>query len=97
MWSTWCGEYAKICGETEIWLGGPEVSYDSREVLERLPQVKGVMKGEGEETFACLCRSFEDGAFLDVKRREKELAADQGDFLSRTGWKNRGKSMERPH
>lgn len=71
-------EYAKICGETEIWLGGPEVSYDSREVLERLPQVKGVMKGEGEETFACLCRSFEDGAFLDVKRREKELARIKG-------------------
>ena len=71
-------EYAKICGETEIWLGGPEVSYDSREVLERLPQVKGVMKGEGEETFACLCRSFEDGAPLDVKRREKELARIKG-------------------
>ena len=31
------------------------MSYDSRDVLRRLPQVKGVMKGEGEETFACLC------------------------------------------
>ena len=42
-----------------IWLGGPEVSYDSREVLERLPQIKGVMKGEGEETFARLCQLWE--------------------------------------
>ena len=44
-----------------IWLGGPEVSYDSRDVLRRLPQVKGVMKGEGEETFACLCRLWGKG------------------------------------
>ena len=41
-----------------IWLGGPEVSYDAVDVLGRLPQVKGVMKGEGEETFASLCRIY---------------------------------------
>ena len=37
-----------------IWLGGPEVSFDAGEVLNRMPQVTGIMKGEGEETFAQL-------------------------------------------
>lgn len=47
-------EIKKILPETIIWLGGPEVSYDAKEVLLRLPEVTGVMKGEGEETFAAL-------------------------------------------
>lgn len=44
-------EIHKILPEVPIWVGGPEVSYDSQEVLLRLPEVTGVMKGEGEETF----------------------------------------------
>ena len=32
------------------------MSYDAREVLIKLPEVKGVMKGEGERTFAELCK-----------------------------------------
>ena len=52
------GELGKICSDTEIWLGGPEVSYDAKKVLERLPLVKGVMKGEGERTFAELCERY---------------------------------------
>lgn len=51
-------EIAKLRPRMPIWLGGPEVSYDAVEVLERLPQVKGIMKGEGEETFAELCRIY---------------------------------------
>ena len=47
-------EVGKVLTDTEIWLGGPEVSYDAQDVLLRLPQVKGVMKGEGEETFSML-------------------------------------------
>ena len=44
-------EAAKIFPNIPIWLGGPEVSYDALDVLERLPEVTGVMMGEGEETF----------------------------------------------
>ncbi len=44
-------ELTKILPRTEIWLGGPEVSYHAKNVLEKLPQVRGVMYGEGEETF----------------------------------------------
>lgn len=45
-------EIPKILPGVSIWLGGPEVSYDSRQVLEQFPMVTGVMKGEGEETFS---------------------------------------------
>ncbi|MEY8482715.1 B12-binding domain-containing radical SAM protein [Lachnospiraceae bacterium 48-21] len=51
-------EIAKLCPHMPLWLGGPEVSYDAVEVLGRLPQVKGIMKGEGEETFAKLCQIY---------------------------------------
>ena len=47
-------EIRKVLPETEIWLGGPEVSYDSVQMLAQFPQVRGIMKGEGEETFAAL-------------------------------------------
>lgn len=35
----------------QIWLGGPEVSYDSAELMQQNPAIDGVMRGEGEETF----------------------------------------------
>lgn len=45
-------ECRKILPDTKIWLGGPEVSYDAEAVLRRLPEIDGIMKGEGEEIFA---------------------------------------------
>lgn len=44
-------EVKKIFPNLPIWVGGPEVSYDAKDVLARLPEVTGVMCGEGEETF----------------------------------------------
>lgn len=63
-------EIAKICPETEIWLGGPEVSYDAVRVLKQFPQVRGVMKGEGEETFLALTQKW--------SRKEEELSDTDG-------------------
>ena len=51
-------EIGKLRPDLPIWLGGPEVSYDAKEVLRRLPCVKGVMKGEGEKTFKEICRIY---------------------------------------
>ncbi len=50
---------AKVLPETSIWLGGPEVSYDARKVLEEEPAVTGVMVGEGEETFGELAEYYD--------------------------------------
>lgn len=49
----------KVLPDTDIWLGGPEVSFDAPELLAREPEVFGVMKGEGEETFAGLLACYE--------------------------------------
>lgn len=45
-------ELPKLLPNTDIWLGGPEVSFDAPELLKKYPSVKGVMIGEGEATFA---------------------------------------------
>ena len=65
-------EMKKLKSDMPVWIGGPEVSYDSADVLKRLPSVTGVMKGEGEETFAVLAKMYgagltEDEDFSGVK------------------------------
>ena len=50
------GELKKICPETQIWAGGPEVSYHVEEFLLEHPAIDLVMQGEGEEVFARLVR-----------------------------------------
>ena len=44
-------EIPKILPGVRLWLGGPEVSFNARELLDRYPQLEGIMCGEGEETF----------------------------------------------
>ena len=44
-------DISKVLPGIEVWLGGPEVSFDGPELLEAYPAVKGIMIGEGEETF----------------------------------------------
>ncbi|MGN0275811.1 MAG: B12-binding domain-containing radical SAM protein [Hominisplanchenecus sp.] len=78
----------KILPETEIWAGGPEVSYDTEEFLRSMPQMRGVMKGEGEKTFARLAKlyieygkaafSHLDGCRGIVWRDEKNKLHDNG-------------------
>lgn len=55
-----CREIKKVMPQIIIWIGGPEVSYDGVKVLERLPEVDGVMKGEGEQTFCDLLHFYQD-------------------------------------
>ena len=69
-------EIGKLRPGMPIWLGGPEVSYDAADVLGRLLPVRGVMKGEGEETFAKLCRVYRSG--LAAGEEEKSLAEVRG-------------------
>ena len=76
-------ELGKLKPGMPIWLGGPEVSYDAEDVLGRLPMVKGVMKGEGEETFAGLCRIYQDiygkqAVRSEETRREETLQSLEG-------------------
>lgn len=49
----------KVLPETDIWVGGPEVSFDAPHLLETEAELLGVMKGEGEVTFSCLLEAYE--------------------------------------
>ncbi|MDO4304337.1 MAG: B12-binding domain-containing radical SAM protein [Bacillota bacterium] len=44
-------ELPKVLPDTDIWLGGPEVSFEAESLMKQFPKVKGIMIGEGEETF----------------------------------------------
>ena len=48
----------KVLPKCEIWLGGPEVSYNAAEVLAREPEIRGIMRGEGELTFTELVSAY---------------------------------------
>lgn len=54
----------KILPDADIWVGGPEVSYDAEVFLASHPEVKGVMVGEGEETFCELAGYYSTGGSL---------------------------------
>jgi len=73
----------KVLPDTDIWLGGPEVSFDAQELLKREPAVLGIMKGEGEEVFARLLSAYEHlgSSFKTAKNRgsfRAELSAISG-------------------
>ena len=60
-------EIPKILPKTMIWLGGPEVTYHPVEMLEAYPMVRGIMKGEGEETFVQLLHAWNgEVAYYDL-------------------------------
>lgn len=62
-------EIKKLFPNLPIWVGGPEVSYDAKDVLKRLPEITGVMMGEGEATFLELMDFYhqEEKELFDIK------------------------------
>jgi radical SAM superfamily enzyme YgiQ (UPF0313 family) len=59
-------ELNKIMPEVDIWLGGPEVSFDSKEKITEYKEIKGIMCGEGEATFKEVVQYYVNG---DIKLR----------------------------
>lgn len=64
-------ELGKIMPQTDIWLGGPEVSYHASHMLEQFPQVYGIMRGEGEETFLELTEFYRNNSGKNLEQCEK--------------------------
>lgn len=54
-----CPTLKKIMPDCAIFLGGPEVSFDSEALLAANPPVDGILRGEGELTFAELLGALE--------------------------------------
>ena len=72
----------KVLPQTEIWLGGPEVSYRAEEILIQEPSVRGVMAGEGEETFFRLLGAADweekgDGCGSACQPKERTIWQDE--------------------
>lgn len=59
-------ELHKLLPKVPVFLGGPEVSFTSKEILKQYPFLSGIMIGEGEETFLELCRAFIEGCDVNL-------------------------------
>lgn len=53
-------ELVKIMPGAEIWLGGPEVSWRAKEMMQEYPCIKLIMSGEGEAAFLSLMELYMD-------------------------------------
>ena len=75
----------KILPGTAFWVGGPEVSFDAENFLKEMPQVTGVMVGEGEETFLELARYYieKKGTLADIRG----IAFRENGEIFHNGWR----------
>lgn len=55
-------EVKKILPQADLWLGGPEVSYDGEGVLQENPWIAGVMVGAGERSFYEILSGYRQGS-----------------------------------
>ena len=84
-------EFHKLRPEVPIWVGGPEVSFETERFLRENPAVTGIMMGEGERTLTELCDYFEqceqDTQFTTKNREEvqTELVRAHAENEKRTG------------
>ncbi|MCM1181250.1 MAG: B12-binding domain-containing radical SAM protein [Clostridium sp.] len=71
-------ELSKVAPDTHIWLGGPEVSYDSVSLLEKYSFVEGIIQGEGEATFFELVKRW--AGFCDEPLQITAGSGEMGAF-----------------
>ncbi len=84
-----CREYKKVAPQSYIILGGPEVSYDARNILMENPSIDCIIRGEGEESLKEVLESiagnksrtaikgisYRDGSSI-IDNPDRELIAD---------------------
>lgn len=76
----------KILPGADFWVGGPEVSYDAEKFLTENSEFKGVMVGEGEETFKELAGYYVEKNPQDLKDMTGICYRD-GDQIIHNGWR----------
>ena len=79
-------DLTKILPDADFWAGGPEVSYDAEKFLTENPEFKGVMVGEGEETFRELAGYYVEKNPQDLKDMTGICYRD-GDQIIHNGWR----------
>ena len=78
-------DLVKILPKTAFWAGGPEVSYDAEKFLTEMPEMTGVMVGEGEKTFHDLLEFYIDEK--DSLEEISGIAYRTGDKIIHNGWR----------
>ena len=76
----------KILPGADFWAGGPEVSYDAEKFLAENSEFKGVMVGEGEETFKELAGYYVEKNLQNLKDMTGICYRD-GDQIIHNGWR----------
>ena len=76
----------KILPGADFWVGGPEVSYDAEKFLTENSEFKGVMVGEGEETFKELAGYYVEKNPQNLKDMTGICYRD-GDQIIHNGWR----------
>lgn len=76
----------KILPGVDFWAGGPEVSYDAEKFLTENSEFKGVMVGEGEETFKELAGYYVEKNPQNLKNMTGICYRD-GDQIIHNGWR----------
>ena len=76
----------KILPGADFWAGGPEVSYDAEKFLTENSEFKGVMVGEGEETFKELVGYYVEKNPQNLKNMTGICYRD-GDQIIHNGWR----------
>ena len=76
----------KILPGADFWAGGPEVSYDAEKFLTENSEFKGVMVGEGEETFKELAGYYVEKNPQDLKDMTGICYRDK-DQIIHNGWR----------
>ena len=76
----------KILPGADFWAGGPEVSYDAEKFLTENSEFKGVMVGEGEETFKELAGYYVEKNPQNLKDMAGICYRD-GDQIIHNGWR----------
>lgn len=88
-------ELGKLLPGVPIWLGGPEVTFEAPKLLEKYPEVTGIMVGEGEETFRELLEyyvsQYEERLVISEKIQKDvsdrmNLKEEQAACINRADW-----------
>ncbi len=88
-------EMKKLLPQTDIFLGGPEVSYEAEKIMEQYgradeetgngPVIRGIILGEGEKTFCELVEYYADERDMQKQQNQKQIKEIYSDVKGRNG------------
>lgn len=92
-----CEDFKKISPNVDIWVGGPEVSYNVNQVLDEHSVVDYVIYGEGEETFKNIINAYSNYAGNDKTDKDSiRIETDTLKNIKGIAFRNQGEIVITP-